>query len=204
MDGDSDAGEANDAAIRALAEAGHIDAATTRALETYGPELYGFVRAIARDDDLASEAFSAASEQMWRGLPGFRWEGSLRAWCYQILRNALHHARTDPRRRAERNIPLSIVTSIAEIQRTGTAPYQRTEVKDAMRVLRESLDPVDHEILILRLDRAMSWKDIARALAEDDAADDITQRAAAYRKRFERAKDRLRELAVAHGLILDT
>ena len=73
-----------------------------------------------------------------------------------------------------------------------------------MRALREALDPVDHEILVLRLDRAMSWKDIARTVAEaGDSESTVEQRAAALRKRFERAKAQLRELAVKHGLIPD-
>jgi RNA polymerase sigma-70 factor, ECF subfamily len=191
-----------EAAIRAYVEAGDIDAAATRALERYGPELYGFLRALARDDDLAAEAFAAASEQLWRNLPKFRFEASVRTWAYQIARHALHHARMDPRRRIDRNLPLSVATSMEEVRRSATAPYRRTEVKDALRVLRESLDPLDHEILILRLDRQMSWKDIARALAaDDDVPATLDQRAAALRKRFERAKTQLRELAVAQGLI---
>ena len=190
--------------IRAHLAANEIDVATTRALEHYGPELYGFLRAIARDEDLASDAFAIASEQLWRNLAKFRWEASLRTWAYQLTRNALYQLRTDPRRRADRNLPLSVVTSVANVQRTGTAPYQKTEIKEGLRALRDALDPLDHEIMILRLDRAMSWKDIARALAEDaDTEATLTARAAALRKRFERAKERLRELAVAQGLIPD-
>jgi RNA polymerase sigma-70 factor, ECF subfamily len=189
--------------IRAHLEANEIDVATTRALEFYGPELYGFLRAIARgDEDLASDAFAIASEALWRNLAKFRWEASLRTWAYQLTRNALYQLRTDPRRRPDRNLPLSVVTSVANVQRTGTAPYQKTEIKEGLRALREALDPIDHEIMILRLDRAMSWKDIARALEEPtDTAATLTTRAAALRKRFERAKERLRELATAQGLI---
>ncbi len=188
--------------VRALLEGGDLDGAATRALEHYGPELYGFLHAIARDDDLASEAFALGSEQLWRYLTRFRWEASLRTWAYQLFRRALYQVRADPRRRPDRNLPLSIVTSIANIQRSMTAPYQRTDVKQGMRALRESLDPLDHEILVLRLDRAMSWKDIARTLGDPgDAEALIEQRAAAFRKRFERAKAQLRELAVKHGLL---
>ena len=178
------------------------DAAATRAIEHHGPEIYGFLRAIARDDDLASEAFALGSEQLWRNLARFRWEASLRTWAYQLFRHALYQVRADPRRRPDRNLPLSIADSIADVHRSATAPFQRTEVKQGLRALRESLDPIDHEILVLRLDRAMSWKDIARALAEPgDAETTVDQRAAALRKRFERAKAQLRELAVKHGLI---
>jgi RNA polymerase sigma-70 factor (ECF subfamily) len=192
-----------DRTVRAMLESGDLDGAATRALEHYGPELYGFHRAIARDDDLASDAFALASEQLWRNLARFRWEASLRTWAYQLFRHALYQVRTDPRRRPDRNLPLSIVQSIEHIHRSMTAPYQRTEVKEGLRALREALDPLDHEILVLRLDRAMSWKDIARALADDDSQANLDQRAAAFRKRFERAKAQLRELAVKRGLIPD-
>jgi RNA polymerase sigma-70 factor (ECF subfamily) len=192
-----------EAGIRVHVEAGDIELAVTRAVEHYGPELYGFLRAIGRDDDLASDAFAVASEQLWRNLASFRWESSLRTWWYYVARNTLYRLRRDPDRRPERNVPLSIAGSVAAVHRTATARYQRTEAKDTLRALRESLEPLDHEILILRLDRAMSWKDIARALATDEDTDTIDQRAAAYRKRFERAKQRLRELAVVHGLLAD-
>ena len=191
-----------EAVVRGHVTAGELDLAATRALEHYGPELYGYLRAIARDDDLASDAFALGSEQLWKSLARFRWEASLRTWSYQLFRHALYQVRGDPRRRPERNMPLSLVTSIANIQRSRTAPYQRTEVKEGMRALREALDPVDHEILVLRLDRAMSWKDIARAVGEPgDTEATVEQRAAALRKRFERAKAQLRELAVKHGLL---
>lgn len=190
-----------EAVVRAHVVAGELDLATTRAIEHYGPELYGFLRAIARDDELAADAFSLASEQLWRHLAGFRWEASLRTWWYQLARNALYQLRRDSSRRPERNLPLSIAGSVAQVQRSPTAVYQRTEVKEAMRALREALDPTDHEIMILRLDRAMSWRDIAQALDDGAQTTTVDQRAAALRKRFERAKAQLRELAVQRGLI---
>lgn len=193
-----------DAIVRAHVDAGELDAATTRLLARYGPELHGFLRAIAGDDALADDALAVASEQLWLALPQFRWEASLRTWAYRIARNALHRLRRDPRRTPARNLPLSVADSVADLQRTRTAPYQRTEIKDAFRALRDALDPLDHEILILRLDRQMSWRDIARALADDaEPADAVDQRAAAYRKRYERAKAQLRELAAARGLLGD-
>lgn len=188
------------AAIRARCEAGDVDGATSQLIAEYGPELHGFLRALAKDADLGSEAFAATCERIWKYLPGFRWEAPLRAWAYQIARNALRTLQAEPRRRAERNVPLSVIQSMAAVERSRTAPYQRTEIKDAMRELRESLDPEDHEVLILRIDRGMSWKEIALATA-DDAAANIDQRAAALRKRYERTKAQLRELAIARGLL---
>ncbi|HEY0985574.1 MAG TPA: sigma-70 family RNA polymerase sigma factor [Kofleriaceae bacterium] len=190
--------DASEAAIQALCRDGAHAEATTAALQRYGVELLGFLRALAGDDDLAGDAFSELGEDVWTGLPRFRWESSLRSWLYALARNALAQLRRDPRRRRERNLPLSIAPEVAAVARTVTLEIQRTEVKDEFRVLREQLDPEEHELLLLRLDRGLSWKDIARILG---GAGDLDTRAAALRKRFERARDRLKKLAIEHGLI---
>lgn len=194
-----------EAEIQAQIRGGRVDEATTAALELYGAEVYGFLHALARDEDLASEAFSRWSEDIWRGLAAFRWDASLRTWAYALARNALHRVRRDPRRRAERNLALSGESAVARMVdqvRTQTVPFLRTEVKDELRALRDALDPDDHALLVLRLDRKMAWKDIARALDDSGAGDaDLDRRAAALRKRFERAKDQLRTLAQARGLL---
>lgn len=188
-----------EAELRSHVTAGDLDRATARAVSVYGPELLGFLRAIAKSDDLADDAFAMASEQLWTSLAKFRWEAQLRTWFYQLGRNALHQLRNDPRRRSDRNLPLSVITSINEVRREPTPMHQRTSGKQALRELRESLDPDDHELLILRLDRDMSWKDIARTFGAEDTA--IESRAAALRKRFERVKEQLRELAIERGLL---
>ncbi|MEO7092999.1 MAG: sigma-70 family RNA polymerase sigma factor [Polyangiales bacterium] len=185
--------------LRSHVTSGDIDRATSLAVTSYGPELLGFLRAIAKSDALAADAFAIASEQLWTSLAKFRWEAQLRTWFYQLGRNALHQLRIDPRQRAERNLPLSVITSVQNVRRETTPMHQRTSGKQALRELRESLDPEDHELLILRLDRDMSWKDIARAFGAEDSA--IDTRAAALRKRFERVKEQLRELATERGLL---
>jgi RNA polymerase sigma-70 factor (ECF subfamily) len=131
-------------------------------------------------------------------LPSFRWQSSLRSWLYTLARNALNQLRRDPRRRGARNLPLSIAPELEEVARTVTLEIQRTEVKDAFRELRAELDPEEHELLLLRLDRELSWKEIARIVGGED---DVDARAATLRKRFERAKERLKKLALDRGLI---
>lgn len=184
--------------IRALCAAAAYPEATTSALQLYGVELLSFLRALANNHDLAAEAFAELGEDVWKGLPRFRWEASLRSWLYSLARNALSQLRRDPRRRVDRNLPLSIAPEMAAVVRTVTLQIQRTEVKDEFRVLREQLDPEEHEILLLRLDRGLAWKDIARILG---GTENLESRAAALRKRFERAKERLKKLAIEHGLI---
>jgi RNA polymerase sigma-70 factor (ECF subfamily) len=192
--------------IRERHEAGDLDGATTLAVETYGAELYGFLHALGRDDDLAAEAFSTFTEDLWKGLGKFRWESSLRTWCYALARNALHRVRRDPARRPGRLVPLSqanAVSGLAEVVRSVTSPHLRTDVKDRFALLREELDPDDHALLILRIDRKLSWRDIARAMPSD-AEESVEKRAATLRKRFERAKIILKEKAVQQGLLSDT
>lgn len=173
--------------------------AITLALQLYGTELLGFLRAIARDDDLAADAFAELSIDLWRGLPAFRWASSLRSWAYVIARNTLNELRRDPGRRGDRNLPLSVAPDVAQALRTATREIQRTEVKDELRELREQLDAEEHELLLLRLDRRLSWKEIARITGATD--DDVDTRAASLRKKYERAKERLKRLVVARGLV---
>jgi len=202
---DPTATDASERAIRALCEAGSYAEATTAALRRYGVELLGFLRALATDDDLAADAFGELGEDIWKGLPRFRWESSLRSWLYALARNALTQLRRDPRRRRDRNLPLSVAPEVAAAVRTVTRDIQRTEVKDEFRVLREQLDPEEHELLLLRLDRGLAWKDIARIIGGPGGGPggtgDLDARAAALRKRFERARERLKKLAIEHGLI---
>ncbi len=190
--------QALEAPLRAAAETGNWERAVTDALRLYGTELLSFLQAVAKNDDLAADAFAELSEDLWRGLPSFRWQSSLRSWLYTLARNALNQLRRDPRRRAERNIPLSVAPEVEDVLRTATREIQRTEVKDAFRELREQLDPEEHELLLLRLDRELSWKEIARIVGGDA---DVDSRAATLRKRFERAKERLKKLALDRGLI---
>lgn len=195
---------AREQVVRDALTAGNARDAAHQAVELYGGEVLGFLHAVARDDDLANEAFGVFSEDLLRGLPSFRWDASLRTWCYALARNALHRLRRDPRRRARHNVSLSNqgadISAIVEQVRTATLPFLKTEIKDELRRLREALDPDDHALLVLRIDRKMSWKDIARALPGDDGQE-LDRRAATLRKRFERAKTMLREMATARGLL---
>lgn len=196
-----DSREEAERTIRALV-ATDVEGAATLAIKAYGQELHGFLLALARDRAVADEAFSDLCERIWKGLPAFRWEATLRTWAYQLARHSLHRQRRDPRARSERNLPLSIVTSIAAVPRTQTAPFQRSEVKAEIRTMIEALDPVDYEIMILRLDRRMAWKDIARATSDDElAASALDQRAASCRKRYERIKEQLKMSATERGLL---
>jgi RNA polymerase sigma-70 factor, ECF subfamily len=182
--------------LRVACEAARWAEAATVALEGYGPELYRFLAAITRKGDDATESYARFCEYLWSGLPRFRWASSFRTWAYALARHAWWHEMRDPGRRAERRVPLSdaAVAEIAELVRTRTQTFLRTEKKDQLAALRDRLDPDDQTLLILRVDRDMAWRDIARVIGDldDDSDAAISKRAAALRKRFERLKADLR------------
>lgn len=189
--------------VRRAIAAGDRNRATTAALRLYGAELYSFVAGIARDPTIADEAYSELCEILWTNLADFRWEASLRSWLYATARRLVLRHRVDGYRREARARPIDLapeVTELAARLRTSTLELLRSEVKTAFRALRQELSEDDQELLALRVDRDLSWRDIARILDPDDR-DGLDQRAAALRKRFERVRGRLRELAGERGLL---
>ncbi len=183
-------------AIRARCDASDIDGAVAVALAHYGDELFGFLNGLARERTQAEDAFSSTCERIWRGLAAFRWESTFRVWAYRVARNEFLRT-TREGARAGRHIPISEIASVQQaIDRihSTTPAHQRSEVKERLARLREQLDPEDHMLLGLRIDRKMAWVDIAKVLTPT-TTEPTTRDLAALRKRFERLKSRLRSLA---------
>lgn len=197
--------------IRALWQRGELQGAAAAAVRGYGPEIYGFLVAFHRQKDDASEVFAAFTERLWRGLPGFAWQCSFRTWAYAIARNTSLTYRRQARRRAEMYGPLpegSQLSALEQQQRSETASYLKTQRQSRMAALRESLPREDQELLVLRVDRKLAWRDLARVLLhpEDGSSptDEVLEREAArLRKRFQIVKEQLYELGRREGLIGD-
>jgi len=195
-----------DDAVRADLAAGDVDGAVTQILRGLGPELLGFMVALTRDPAAAGDAFSELSVDVWRGLPGFEWRASIRTWCYVLARRAV--ARTKRGGPRAPHVPLSqasIVSKVA-VQVRDASLARIEQLHDTFAGIRAQLDEDDQVILVLRVDRDMGWRDIARVLADgaatgdDQAAIDdagLDKVAATLRKRFERIKTRIRELTRA-------
>ena len=180
---------------------GRFDEAAAVGLRGYGPEILGFL--VATGPSVAEDAFSQFCEDLWRALPAFRAQASFRTWAYTLARHAASRVRRDPY--ARRRVPLSglgPISGIAEELRSSTASYLASQVRDRMAEIREELAEDDRELLVLRVDRQMAYQDIARVMMGEGAAEgDVSRRAAALRKRFERLKQEIRERAEREGLI---
>jgi RNA polymerase sigma-70 factor (ECF subfamily) len=192
--------------IRGYCDAQQWGPAATAALRGYGPEVLGYLSAMCRTETDAAEVFSSFCEDMWKGLPKFRWQSSFRTWAYTLARHALYRLGRDPQRRRDRNVALDgtpEVFELAEQVRTTTMIHLRTETKNKFTALRDQLEPDDRTLLILRVDRKLAWSEIAAIMADeqDPTPEQLRRNAATLRKRFERAKERLRKLAADQQLI---
>ena len=197
------ASTAVDDEVRALGARGRWDDATSVVLRAWGDELAQYLAAVARSPTDGGDAFAVFAVDLWRGLPGFRGDASLRTWCYRLARHALARTLRTPARRRQVALPSHAWADLAAEVRSRTATYLLTEVKDQVRALRDRLTPDDQAILVLRVDRDLPWRDIARIMTDEGEAltePELVRRAAALRKRFERIKDELRALAQAAGL----
>jgi RNA polymerase sigma-70 factor (ECF subfamily) len=201
----SDDREATEKLIRAACAAGDYERAATLTIEHYGPELLGFLVGRLRDSEEASEVFARFSERFWQTLPSFEWRCSARTWAYKLVRiAAADYRRSEGRHDGRPLTGLSMLSVAVDRVRTATLAYKRTDVKNGLQALREQLSEEDQQIIVLRVDRGLEFLELAEIMLGGDAhptPEQLKTEAARLRKRFQHAKERLREMAQEAGLL---
>jgi RNA polymerase sigma-70 factor (ECF subfamily) len=192
--------------LKERCEKGDHDGAAAALIRAYGPEILGFLAALQGGHAEAEEVFSLVAEAIWKGMAGFAWEASARSWAYAIARNAARTRFRDEarRRRRQMNRSSAFFEEVVQQVRTETSAFLRTARRTRLQELRDSLEEEDRALLVLRVDRDLSWKELASVLSDGDEALDeegLAREAARLRKRFQVVKDRLRELARREGLV---
>lgn len=192
--------------MREAFDAGNLERVATRVLVAYGREISSFLAARTQSRSDADEIFSMFTENVWAGLPGFGWRCSMRTWCYVLAHNALRQYAASPQRRQGRNVALScpgVVSQLVEDLRTATRPYQQTDVKDSFRKLRERLSEEEQLLLLVRIDRAMSFREIALMSLGDvnSDVDSVSREETRLRQAFTRLKANFRRIAEEEGLL---
>jgi len=205
---DADARGALEEKVRALLDGGDAATATTVLLRGLGPEVFGFLVSLVGRGELADDVFARFAEQVWRGLPSFGWQCSLRTWVYGVARHAAYNALRDERRRARRQAPLpegSALSLVVADVRERTRTFLATEFKDRFAKIRDALPAEDRELLVLRVDRGLEWGELARVMSPDPSAElepaALARESARLRKRFQLLKKRLLELGKKEGLV---
>jgi RNA polymerase sigma-70 factor (ECF subfamily) len=185
-----------EARIAALARQGDAEGASVALIEAYGREVHHYLQAVLPDPGAADEAFSAFQLNVWKGMSSWRQEGSARAWAYRVAWNAASRNHRDPWRRRR----VRMVTGLAsQLAQPSVSSQRRTEEERtrALAELRACLPPGEQTLLILKVDRGLTWAEVAAALSADGDPPAL----AALRKRFERLTRKLGRLARARGLL---
>jgi len=183
--------------ILSLLDGGDVSGAATEALRGFGPQVLGYLTAVLRNEDDAHDVFSQFAEDLWKGLPGFRRESAVRTWAFRLAWHAASRYARDPYRKRGRPILTTEASKIAEEVRSTMSTYAPGGRADKLMKLRESLDPEEQTLLILRVDKAMPWEEVAEVMRTDGEP----ASPAALRKRFERLKEKLGRLAREQGLL---
>lgn len=177
-----------------LLAAGDLRAAAAEAVRGYGPEVSGYLRAVLRDPTEADEVFSWVCEKLWNGIGRFRGESSLRTWLYRLAFNAARDFQKERARNRFRRLRTS-EASVLALEVLSTHPSAPAD--EVLERLRKELDPEEQTLLTLRLHAGLSFRELGSVLGETGRPLDE----AAMRKRFERLKLKLRQLARAEKLI---
>lgn len=195
--------------IRARCDAADYRGAAELLVSGYGQEIFSYLVSRLRDETEASETFSTFLEDLWRGLPHFQWRCPARAWLYALARNAAARQQHHAFRRRKREVALADADelwSVAERVRTRTLTFLRTEIRAKVATLREALPEEERELLFLRVNRQLSWKEIAQIVyheGDGQPGPALDEEAARLRKRFQLTKDKLRRMARERGLLDD-
>jgi RNA polymerase sigma-70 factor (ECF subfamily) len=182
-----------DEQIGALLVAKQDAAAATEVIRALGPQVRQYLRAVLRDEDDAEDAFSLFSEWTWKSIGTMRDASSLRTWTFGVAWNAARRVREDPYRRRKQRLATEDASKLKNAT-TRSSHFRKAAQLDELRA---TLDPEDQNLLVLRLDQALGWDQIAEVVS----AAGTPATAPALRKRFERLKSRIGELARERGIL---
>jgi len=176
-----------DAELGPLLGAERFMEATTLVLRTLGPEILGFLSAVLGNVD-GDEVFAAFSESLWRSLAAYRSKCGIRTWAYMLARQQIARHRKGARQQPPQIRISELADVLQEVRRTYTTR------RATLTRLRNELGIEDRELLILRIDRELSFDEIALLFVEDPSTADepaLRREAARLRKRFQLIKDQL-------------
>jgi RNA polymerase sigma-70 factor (ECF subfamily) len=189
-----------EASIRGAWDARDFETATTATLRGYGPEVLGFLVATLKDANAAEEAFSLFAERLWLNMARFEWKCSVRTWSYVIARHAAADRSKNEARHHRARVTSSSLAELEASVRTETLSILRTQKRTEVAMLRDELGDEDRALLVLRVDRNLSWRDIAQVMGGAPEGE-LDREAARLRKRFQLVKEQLRKLAKERGLL---
>lgn len=210
---DAAAGEVDpETQIRILRDRLELSAAESAAIELYGPQVLGFLVTVLRSEGDARAAFSRASVELRACMRGFDESCSVRTRFYALAWMA---ARGGRRTSMSKNAVGGGGADGDEVPPSRTESLVQLQPVRGPAAIRDALSEADHALLVLRVDRAMPWEDVARILSPDTLAPAPSPApaptiaatpgaAAVLEDRFRSLCDEIRARAVADGLVRET
>lgn len=179
-----------DTEVHDLVTSGESSRAVERLLSRLSSELRAFLHRLLGAVALADEAHDATCAQLSRGLASFRWQCSLRSWSYIVARREAKRCRDRLGRGA--SLGETLVSAGRASERSREAPGSSLS-NDTIDRLRASLSDDDRDLLVLRIERGLVWREIAAAfLEEHEASEDAIERESArLRMRFRAIRDKV-------------
>ncbi len=185
-----------DAIATALLAAGKLRGAAEEVIRAHGPRIRLYLLAVLRDPDVADDAYSVWCEWVLKGVAGYRRDGPLRTWAYGVAHHAARRVRDDAFVRRRCSLSNAAPSRVRHRSSSSRQRERAAQVLDAIRA-RLSLD--EQGLLALRVDHGLDWETVAAILSTQPG--ERPANAAAVRKRFERLKVRIRDLAREAGAL---
>jgi RNA polymerase sigma-70 factor (ECF subfamily) len=188
-----------DAEVHELFLAGREREAADLLLTRLSPELRPFLHRLLGEVALADEALSNTCERLWRGLPKFRWECSLRSWSYIVARREASRCRAIHARAGAQQTTLS--AAVAMPAHPATNRTVSTTKRSLLEDLRASLSDEDRDLIVLRVERGLAWKEVAASFLDDDepSPEAIQREAARLRQRYRSIREGLAIALAEHS-----
>lgn len=157
--------------------------ACTLIARVLGSEVRGYCRGMMASASTGDDLYQDVLEAALVGLPSFQFASSIRTWVYAIA----HHLVLRRLRRYSRRKVVRLETGQAD-GLPGTdlrSQESREHRRELVMELRDRLAPEDREVIILRAERELSFRDIATVLQTSEAS---------ARQRFHRARKQIEAL----------
>ncbi len=180
----------------------HYNLAAEKALRIYGGEIRGWLYRRFQCHDTVNDMYSTFSLYFWTWFPSFKWESSLRTWMYSIARRVCYSSLTRHHEPLSQ-LPQNLSALIIKENKTITT-YKHPDIDAAYQnLIDQFLNQEEKDLLVWRIDRQMSWNEIAQILSDEGFLDEseLKKRATAIRVQFSRIKSKLREAAIEKGFL---
>jgi len=163
--------------------------------QAYGAELFGFLIGVLDERRAAREVYTAVLERLPEEAARFAAVCSARTLAYTLARRELGRRRDgDFVKRASRT-----TDECSSSTPQAGSPYRSRSQANLITSIRSRLAPRDLEMLILRIDRQMTWRDLAMTSIGPGSTSKLEAEAKRLRARFRRLSEHIERSAKRRG-----